>query len=340
LDIGGAHLKVAQTMDDGRVIAAVQVPCALWQGLDRLERALAEAAAGLAPIVRTAVTMTGELADLFPDRATGVRSLLDAVTASLPHARHRVWAGRLGFVAPSEAAGCADAIASANWLASATLAARRADGLFVDMGSTTTDVLVLAGGAVRAGGFTDRERLATGELVYTGLTRTPLMAVAKAAPFRGRWISLMNEHFATVADAWRVLGVLPEAADQHPAADNGPKSIEASARRLGRMVGADLGEGDDGDWRRLAGWFAACQTRAIEDAVLLQLSRGLVGERPCLVGAGCGRFVVEALAGRLDLPYRDFASLVEAGHDAGAWTATCAPAVAVALLAAEEDGWP
>ena len=40
-------------------------------------------------------------------------------------------------------------------------------------------------GRVADRGFTDAERLATGELVYTGLTRTPF-AVAKRAPFRGR----------------------------------------------------------------------------------------------------------------------------------------------------------
>ena len=148
-------------------------------------------------------------------------------------------------------------IASANWLASATLVARRlGDALFVDLGSTTTDILLLAGGEVRADGMTDRERLATGELVYTGLTRTPVMALAAEAPFAGRWVALMNELFATTADVHRVLGWLPEDADQHPAADGGPKTATASARRLARMVGADLADGGLADWRRLAGWLA------------------------------------------------------------------------------------
>jgi uncharacterized hydantoinase/oxoprolinase family protein len=47
LDVGGAHLKVAQVGRDGRVTAALQVPCALWQGLDRLDAALDAAFRGL-----------------------------------------------------------------------------------------------------------------------------------------------------------------------------------------------------------------------------------------------------------------------------------------------------
>jgi probable H4MPT-linked C1 transfer pathway protein len=337
LDIGGAHLKAAQVGQDGRVLAAVQIPCALWQGLDRLEQALAEATARLAPVGRTAITMTGELADLFPDRVTGVRRLVEAATAGLPRAGLRIWAGARGFVDPSEAGARAAAIASANWLASATVVARRTgEALFVDLGSTTTDILLLAAGEVRAQGTSDRERLAMGELVYTGLTRTPLMAVAARVPFAGRWVEVMNEHFATMADAYRVLGILAEGVDQHPAADGGEKTIEASARRLARMIGADLDEGGPDAWRQVAAWFARCQRRRIEDAVALQLSRRVVGDETPLVGAGCGRLLLKALARDLDRPYRDFVELIDAGSIPGEWVSACAPAVAVALLGLED----
>ena len=126
LDIGGAHLKAAQVTQAGHVVAALQLPCALWLGLDRLEQALAEAVGRLQPIDRLAITMTGELADLFPDRATGVARLVEATLAALPGARPRLWAGQRGFVPVAEAAEHAAAIASANWLASAGLAASAA----------------------------------------------------------------------------------------------------------------------------------------------------------------------------------------------------------------------
>ncbi len=154
--------------------------------------------------------------------------------------------------------------------------------------------------ATRCGlrGSTDRERLATGELVYAGLTRTPVMALAAEAPFAGRRVALMNELFATSADLHRLLGALPEAADQHPAADGGPKTAEASARRLARMIGADLADGTSADWHRLAAVLARCLRRRVEDAVALQLSRGLLPDDAPLIGAGCGRFLLRGNRGR------------------------------------------
>ena len=57
-------------------------------------------------------------------------------------------------------------IASANWHASAALIARCCrEALLVDMGSTTTDIVPIVAGAVAARGYTDAERLATGELL-------------------------------------------------------------------------------------------------------------------------------------------------------------------------------
>lgn len=336
LDLGGAHLKAARVGPNGRIAAALQLPCALWQGLDRVGTALAEVQATLAVEGAVAVTMTGELADVFPDRATGVTWLAQAVTAALPEARCRFWAASRGFVGLDEVQARAGDVASANWLATARLTAQRvAEGVLVDWGSTTTDILLVSGGAVRTEGATDRGRLGSGELVYTGLTRTALMALARTAPFAGRQAAVMNELFATTADVYRVLDRLPEGADQHGAADGGPKDWPSSARRLARMVGVDLAEGSPPAWRALASWFAQRQLRQVEDALMLQLSRGLVGEGAPLLGAGCGRFLVRDLAARAGRPYRDFAELVDAAPGTEDIVATCAPAVAVALLLAE-----
>jgi probable H4MPT-linked C1 transfer pathway protein len=333
LDLGGAHLKAAQVTEAGRVVRAVQVPCALWQGLDRLERALEAVTAELRPTDLAALTMTGELADLFPDRASGVARLLDV--AERHFADLRVLAGRSGLVAAAEARARASEVASANWLATALLAADRLpEGIVVDLGSTTTDILPFAGGRVLTEGSTDRERLALGELVYQGLTRTPVMAIADTAPMGGRQVPLMNELFATAADVYRLLGRLDEAMDQHPAADGGAKTGEGSARRLARMVGADLAEAPPAAWRRVAAWLAEAQLRRIADRLALVLSRGLVGDTGPLVGAGCGRHLVQDLACRCGRPYVEFTSLVDADPAAAGWVATCAPAVATALLGA------
>src|SRR5690606_1097665 len=78
--------------------------------------------------------------------------------------------------------------AAANWHALATYMAQaypQGLSLMLDTGSTTTDVIRLDQGRVAAIGLTDRQRLATGELVYLGARRTPLMALGPQVVFRG-----------------------------------------------------------------------------------------------------------------------------------------------------------
>lgn len=331
-DVGGAHLKAAR-VENGRVAAVVQLPCTLWLGLEHLDRALGEALARLGAGEAHAATMTGELVDLFQDRADGVRRLSSLLAGRLPDLR--IWAGPLGFLPPERAREEPRAVASANWLASVAWAARRLpQGLFADMGSTTTDLVPFAGGESRHRGVTDAERLAEAELVYTGAVRTPLIAVAQSIPFRGRQQGVMAEYFATIADVHRVRGDLPEGLDLHETADRRGKSAEESAARLARMVGCDLVDASMAEWRLLADAFARRQIEQLVAAAERVLSRGDLDRQSPLVAAGAGRFVLRDLAAALGLPYRDFSELVEGAPGAREEAAISAPAAAVALLAA------
>ncbi len=332
-DIGGAHVKAA-LVEDGRVIRVRQSPCPLWQGADRLGPVLEAVMSAFGPADRHVATMTGELADIFPNRHDGVVAITEALTRSLPAGTLRLYAGRAGSIDPSEVAARVEDVASANWHASAALAARHGDGLFVDIGSTTADIIPLRGGTVAFRGYTDAERLASGELVYTGLTRSFVMALAPRAPFAGAWTSIAAEYFASAADVHRILGTLDEKADQMDTADGRAKTQEASRARLARMIGRDAADGSDADWHGLAAWFAEVQLRQVHDGALLVLSgAGLPSDAP-IVAAGVGATIVRRLADRLGRRCVPFASLFAAGDVE--WADACAPAVAVALLAADQ----
>jgi probable H4MPT-linked C1 transfer pathway protein len=330
-DVGGAHVKAAR-VEGSRITGVVQLPCPLWLGLEHLPGALAEAQARLGPAPLHAATMTGELADAFPGRAEGVAHIAAALARAARPATLRLYAGRAGFLDPTEAAAQADSIASANWHATAALAGRFVPyALLVDMGSTTTDLIPVAAGRPAGAGYTDAERMACGELVYTGLVRTPVMALCRRAPFAGAWTPLANELFATAADAYRVLGELPEGADQMATADGRGKTADLSRARLARMVGRDAGDASPEAWRDLAAWLAEAQLRQVADAAGLALSRMSLPHDAPVLGAGVGRHVAARLAARLGRPYRDYAALPPLAATSGA--ADCAPAVAVALLA-------
>jgi probable H4MPT-linked C1 transfer pathway protein len=333
-DVGGAHLKVALA-DDGRTIAVRQIACPLWQGLERLDAAFAEAAPFVARAELHAVTMTGELCELFSDRRTGVRVILDRLGPLLPPG-FRVWLGVKGFGDVATAETEPMHAASTNYLATATLIGRRlADALLIDMGSTTTDIIGIIGGKPAPLGITDGERLMTSELFYTGLTRTDPCVVAHSGRLRGHEQRLAAGGFANMADVRRVLGELPDRVDQHATADGRGKTVEESVARFARVFGRDADDASMEEWRGAARDIADKQMGEIRlgaASVLAQFKQ--LSDAPVVV-AGIGASAVAALMARQGKKVVLFSTLANAAADCADWATYCAPAVAVALLANE-----
>lgn len=341
-DIGGAHLKVARVDADGTVVHAAQYATPLWRGLDVLDSLLARMGGdGDFAQARHALTMTGELVDLFPDRDTGVRRLLDLFLARFDAARTSVFAGARGLIAVPEAHGCTTSVASANWLATASCAARHvAHGVLVDVGSTTTDIVPIAGHVPCHRGSDDWRRLQCGELVYTGVVRTPVMALAQRVPFAGCWQNVAAELFATAADVHRIDGSLDEADDMQETPDLRGKSVGESIARLARMLGTEPAA-DDSDrvhWRTLARHLALRQLLLLDRAFQTVRARMGAGPVPVVIGAGAGAFMAQRLAARQGCPYVAFADLLPRRAVARRVVAACAPAVAVADLAVRSAG--
>lgn len=342
-DIGGAHLKAAALNGAGEIIAAIQEPCPLWQGMDRLHDAMSRILDTVSPQpgCRHAVTMTGELVDFFENREQGVLALVQAMTQRCLQHTVRIFAGYDGFLdAKAITPESAPRIASANWLASALWVAENLrEAVFMDIGSTTTDIALIHGHRVETRGYTDYERMRYDELIYSGIVRTPAMALADRAPFEGEWVGLMAEHFATTADIYRLCGELPEHGDQMPAADGGEKTVAGSARRLARLFGRDLASASMKQWRQAARFFRERQLVKLRSALDCQLSRGLISDDASLIGAGVGRFLVRELAARSGFSYKDFSELFSMLMSQNDFQASdCAPAAAVACLAMREVG--
>jgi uncharacterized hydantoinase/oxoprolinase family protein len=366
-DIGGAHVKAA-LLRNGRLEAVRQWPCALWQGLHLLDAVLDDALAGWpqAGPVSHAVTMTGEMVDLFDSREDGVIRLVRHLARRLGPGL-RLFGSTGEWLASGEAADRWQELASANWAATARMVAGRLHGqtesrtesrtedrtdghtagriagaMLVDIGSTTTDLVPLAGGRVLTVGSSDAQRLQTGELLYQGAIRTPLCALAGKIEFRGARYNVMNEWFATTADVYRLTGELDPAHDQHPAADGGDKDVHGSCRRIARMIGHDAGDAALEDWQAFARQWRRHQLerlqaelQRVESAPARACARSPIGPAAGsmpLVGAGCGSFLVRALAQSLQRDYIAFDALIDAPPALRGWAGVCAPAVAVAVL--------
>lgn len=307
LDIGGANVKAARLdAAHGETVRIAGAPLEVWRDpsllVDELAALGRELDAGTCSHV--ALTMTAELCDSFATKREGVLFICDAVVRAFP--------GRAIFALDVITGGWAELgrvaadplrFAANNWMASALLAARaHPDALLIDVGSTSCDIIPLTGGEVAAVGRTDTERLARGELVYTGVLRGNPNTLVRTVPVRGRLCRVADERFCLMADVHLLLDNLREVDCTSPTADGRGVTRDEARMRLARLVCADGESLGPDDVLCLARFVAEAQLRVVTEAALQVLSGLKADKRPGLVlAAGSGAFVAAEAARRLGM---------------------------------------
>jgi (4-(4-[2-(gamma-L-glutamylamino)ethyl]phenoxymethyl)furan-2-yl)methanamine synthase len=322
LDVGGANLKAAHS-GTGH---ARSVPYALWREPAGLADALRSMIRQMPAADTLAVTMTGELCDCFATKREGVAAILDAVNAAAGALPILVWQTDGRFVSPAEARAAPLRTAAANWLATATFAARhvspRDPAMLCDIGSTTTDLVPLLDGKPVPRGRTDSERLAASELVYTGVRRTPVCALLGGGG--------AAEQFATTHDVALLLGDVSEDPTDCDTADGRPATRLAAHARLARMVCADTDTLSLDDTAALARTIREIQLTLLRRA-WDRVTGGLSRAPRAVFLAGSGEFLGRQLLAALDDPPR----ILSMADQVGPARSGAAAALAVACLAAD-----
>jgi probable H4MPT-linked C1 transfer pathway protein len=278
------------------------------------------------PVDALAVTMTGELADCFLDRDQGVTHIVAhacsaAARQDIPEV---VFYGVDGqFHSQAEACRRADCIAAANWHALATYVGgvHCRDGLLIDIGSTTTDLIPLRDGVPATDARTDHDRLIEGSLVYLGGRRTPVATLVETVLHQGETVAVMKEWFATMDDVRLVLGLVGEDAADLDTADGQARTIPMAVNRLARMVGLD---------RRHFGLpEAVAMAKQVHRAASDRIVRAITHLQPR--GGNAANVVISGHAADLvELPGQ--ANILRLSDCLGEERSRCAPAVAVASL--------
>ena len=331
LDIGGANLKAADGLGYAR-----SRPFALWRTPELLAVELQTLISEAPRCDRLAVTMTGELADCYATKAIGVRSILQGVESAAAGRSIIVYLTTGKWATLDEAREAPQLAAASNWRALATYANRFASSwpaLLIDMGSTTADVIPLRESGPCPAGLTDTERLVASELVYTGVERTPVSAIVRQLPWSGESCPVASELFATSADAYLLLGEIPEDAQSGDTADGRPMTRPAAHARMARMICADATSFTEANSQAAAIAVRNAQLATLETAVRNVAAR--LGQPPqTLILSGQGEFLLRRLAARL--PWR--CEVLSLTKESGAEVSRCAPAHALAVLARET--WP
>ena len=291
-DIGGANIKAA-TCDGFSISRAFEI----WKSPDRLQEVLAQMLGELPESNVLAITMTAELADCFRTKQDGVHSILNSVQQAAGNREVFVWQTGAEFVRPEVALEIPLMVAAANWHGLATFAGRLTSpgsGLLVDIGTTTTDIIPLLDGVPVPVGFTDVERLQSGELVYSGSRRTPLCAVAHSVPFRDSYCPLAAELFATMLDVYLLLDLIEEDESCNETANGRPATKQEARHRLARAICGDIDEVADEDLETIARFLADVQAKRISGPLQSVVSR-LAGTCESVIVSGSGTFLAEQL---------------------------------------------
>ncbi len=332
LDIGGANLKAAHSDGPCR---SVSFP--VWREPDRLPEALRELIADWLPCQGLAVTMTAELADCFATKAEGVDAILSAITEVTDGLPVAVWQTAGEFVDVDVAREFPLLTAAANWHALATFVGRLAPtgcALLIDIGSTTTDIIPIVDGLPNPIGRTDGERLISGELVYSGVRRTPLCAISQTVPTAEGQSPVAAELFATALDVYLLTGDVPESPGDLDTANGQPATTDCAHDRLARLLCRDRTELSLDDARNAAEFLAGEQQRQMTAAIDRVLST--LAESPAaIILSGSGSFLAERLASTH--PRLKAASHHRLAELFSEETATAACAFALARLSIEQN---
>jgi len=334
-DVGGVHVKgvrVAARAAGPPDVRVIVRPFEIWRAPHELPAVLREVAGLLELPASTdmGVTMTAELSDAFATRREGVAFVFESLRAAFPEAGVEALdtSGRL--VPLVDALTRPLDFAATNWVAAALyLAGLCGDCLMIDVGSTTTDIIPIGSGRIGCEERTDEQRLAGGQLVYSGVVRTNPDTIVDMVPLRGRFCRVAAESFCTMADAYVLLGSLSEGDYTCPTPDRGPRTPSGCAARLSRLVCTDSETSAPVEIEQIARYLAERQLQQLTEAVVQVLSgRTLAAPLP-VVPVGIGSFLAVEVARRLGL------DLVDSG---GLWAGVdpkALPAAAVALLLAD-----
>ncbi len=330
LDIGGANIKCA----DGLGYAHSE-PFPLWRAHQQLATRLRGIIAAAPPCAGLAVTMTGELADCFATKQQGVQYILDAVEEAAAERSVRVYLVLGAWATVGQAAADPLRVASANWHALAWYCARYSQtraALLLDIGSTTVDIIPLLDGRVVARGATDLQRIQHGELVYTGVQRSPVCALTHTLPYRDQLCSVAQELFATTRDVYLLLGDEVEAPADCDTADAQPATRDAAHRRLSRMLCANQ---DDIPLDTAVAWaehIAQAQLLLVAQC-LQQVRQQFESVDTSVVVSGQGDFLARRLLHHLHWT----GPVVYLNQQLSGPVSRCASAHALAVLAGEDQ---
>lgn len=350
LDIGGANLKAAWLDTATGQISSRHSAFALWRSPTQLADQLKQLTQAWPEPKKISITMTGEIADCFPSKASGVATIVEQCEAAFaarpaPCRYYAMSANKsiASFLPADDACRAWRRVAASNWHAVARMWGewltphRQTPGLILDLGSTTLDLTPVPCDQLPTP-RSDFERIRRGELLYTGCRRSPLAAVLPTVNIDAEQVTLAQELFATIGDAYLVTGDRAEAPADCETADGRPATVGHAKQRIARLFCSDAEELPNGWIERIAATAKIAHLKAISQTIQRSLQQNpdtswclMLGEGEALLRQVWLQSATTTTSSAKDVS-RESIPMIAAAEVLDPAISTSMPAYAVALL--------
>jgi probable H4MPT-linked C1 transfer pathway protein len=338
LDIGGANIKAALVKCvDGEIqnIRTKAIYFPIWKRRNELLSLLNQIKEEFCnnDLDSVGLVMTAELSDVYRTKREGVLDILTTTETAFENISiHTIDIfGNMQNIenAKQSPLNCA----AANWCATVKLVAETfSTGIFIDTGSTTTDIIPFQDGLVLTFGKNDLDRLISGELIYTGALRTNVAAVVTHVPVKNRLVRICPEYFAISADVHLALGHITSEDYSCETPDRRGKTKEFALERLARTICADIELLGTEELETIAKYIHSKQVTEISIGIKRVIANKMkeIDQKLECVLTGIGKdFLAKPAAQKLGIKQFQDLDEIWAGD-----LALCAPSAAIAILTA------
>ncbi len=234
IDIGGAHIKLVGLDEKKELIFVDYLKFYFWKEEKSINKIFNYINSKSNKNTLSGITMTAELCDIFKNRVDGFRKIYN-YCKKLKNNYFFYTKSKKIFEKKNYSA-----IVSMNWHSIGRLLEKKyKNAIIVDFGSTTTDIICIKNYVIQNKNFDDFSRINSSELVYTGLTRTPIFAINSKVKINGKNFEIIPEFFSDMSDVYRINSILKKEFDIDETADGKKRSKFLSYSRLSRNFGLD-----------------------------------------------------------------------------------------------------
>ena len=292
IDIGGAHIKIIG-LDQFQNICLIKYrKCYLWKNPKKLKQEISFInSLSNNKNILCGVTMTAELCDIFPDRLTGAKTIINEcknikfktfLYSSSEKAFEKLQSRNLSN------------LISMNWHSIGRYLAKLVNNaIVIDFGSTTTDFICIKNGKIMNKAFNDFSRLLNGEIIYTGLIRTPIFAIKKNIRYKSKRITIIPEYFSNTSDIYRINKKIKKDFDIDDETDLSYKSVMGSYRRIARSFGMDYHSKDKLFIEKISKTIMNEQLNMILKNTKELLNKFYMKKKPLIILSGIGQEVLK-----------------------------------------------